>query len=42
MNYYLQYKTPGGRVKDRFFPTESARQAFILSSHCTVLEWRNL
>lgn len=42
MNYYLRYMTPGGRVKERFFLSRSDMQAFILSSRCTLLEWREL
>ena len=42
MSYYLRYMTPGGRVKERFFPSRSAMQSFILASRCTLLEWREL
>lgn len=41
MNYYLQYQTKGGKVKDRFFPTAQKRWAFILSSGCQVLAMRD-
>lgn len=39
--YYLRYKTPGGRVKEKWFATRADRQAFILASQCEVLEWRD-
>lgn len=41
-SFYLAYQTKGGKVKDKFFPTESAMMAFILKSGCTVLERREL
>lgn len=41
-NYYLRYRTPGGRVKERFFSSVEERYAFILASHCEIIEWRDL
>lgn len=37
MEFYLQYMTPGGRVKERFFQTAQDRHAFILASKCRPL-----
>lgn len=42
MKFYLQYITPGGRVKDRFFASRSDMSAFILASKCRVMMWREL
>jgi hypothetical protein len=42
MDYYLQYMTPGGRVKERFFATAQDRHAFVLASGCKVLMWRDM
>lgn len=42
MEFYLCYQTKSGKVKDKFFPTESAMMTFILKSGCTVLERREL
>lgn len=41
LKYYLHYMTPGKKVKEKWFATRAKRQAFILSSRCTVLEWRD-
>ena len=40
MDFYLQYMTPGGRVKERFFSSRSDMNAFILASKCKVIMWR--
>lgn len=42
MNFYLQYMTAGGRVKERFFASRSDMNAFALASKCKVLMWREL
>lgn len=42
MNFYLQYMTPGGRVKERFFASGPDMYAFILASKCRVLMWQEL
>lgn len=42
MDFYLQYVTPGGRMKERFFAKRSDMNAFILSSKCKVVMWREL
>jgi hypothetical protein len=42
MDFYLQYVTPGGRVKERFFASRSDMNAFILASKCKVMMWREL
>lgn len=42
MNFYLQYQTLGGRIKERFFASRSDMSAFILASKCKVMLWREL
>lgn len=42
MDFYLQYMTPGGRVKEKFFASRSDMHAFILASKCKVMMWREL
>lgn len=42
MDFYLQYMTPGGRVKERFFASRSDMNAFVLASKCKVIMWREL